>query len=183
MIIRSSKEDIAGLIWIMIPALQYQLDILAKSKVSALHLSKSVQLFKTLVWKNGRRVLRTCVISSFAGKRAVFYFCRNYHDITDMGNLLKSILEWPLGGAVNQCVEQYNYQMLSWSEKISICDVHIWDSRDCIRKLKKRPNWPTVNISRDNHDLKKKFVYTILIVYLQILPRCNVYLQFSLDLD
>lgn len=160
MIIRSSKEDIAGLIWIMIPTLQYQLDILAKSKVSALHLSKSVQLFKTLVWKNGRRVLRTCVISSFAGKRAVFYFCRNYHDITDMGNLLKSILEWPLGGAVNQCVEQYNYQMLSWSEKISICDVHIWDSRDCIRKLKNKGQIDRQSISLVIIMILKKSLYT-----------------------
>ena len=157
---RSSKEDIAGLIWIMIPALQYQLDILAKSKVSALHLSKSVQLFKTLVWKNGRRVLRTCVISSFAGKRAVFYFCRNYHDITDMGNLLKSILEWPLGGAVNQCVKQYNYQMLSWSEKISICDVHIWDSRDCIRKLKNKGQIDRQSISLVIIMILKKSLYT-----------------------
>ena len=160
MIIRSSKEDIAGLIWIMIPTLQYQLDILAKSKVSALHLSKSVQLFKTLVWKNGRRVLRTCVISSFAGKRAVFYFCRNYHDITDMGNLLKSILEWPLGGAVNQCVEQYNYQMLSWSEKISICDVHIWNSRDCIRKLKNKGQIDRQSISLVIIMILKKSLYT-----------------------
>ena len=160
MIIRSSKEDIAGLIWTMISALQYQLDILAKSKVSALHLSKSVQLFKTLVWKNGRRVLRTCVISSFAGKRAVFYFCRNYHDITDMGNLLKSILEWPLGGAVNQCVEQYNYKMLSWSEKISIYDVHIWDSRDCIRKLKNKGQIDRQSISLVIIMILKKSLYT-----------------------